>query len=175
MPAHRPSTQAKFSRSSKNTSQQHPLASKEQAKSWLQSHGYRVTQARMVMIQILLGSPTPIALTSLEKLTANLTAINFTTAYRFLKELESKALLQVHIWDNGERRFELRALASHSHVSNEHDHHHYVICNQCHASIPIPHTSSIAHLQKKIEETLGFTHLSHILEFFGTCPKCASK
>jgi Fe2+ or Zn2+ uptake regulation protein len=127
------------------------------------------------MIQIFLGTPTPIALTTLEQFASTLTAINFTTAYRFLKELESEGLLQIHIWHDGERRFELRTSTSPTHTCQEHDHHHYVICNQCHTVLPIPHTISIHKLQKKIEKELGFTSLSHILEFFGTCSKCAAK
>jgi Fur family ferric uptake transcriptional regulator len=127
------------------------------------------------MIQILLGSTIPIALGTLKTLTSKFTAINFTTAYRFLKELESKNLLQIHIWHHGERRFELRTPSPHRLTPKEHDHHHYVICKQCQTTIPIPPTTTITLLQKKIQNTLGFTHLSHILEFFGICPKCANK
>ncbi|MCS7063277.1 MAG: transcriptional repressor [Methylacidiphilales bacterium] len=158
----------------KDTHSSPVLAPKPEAIAWLQHHGYRVTQARVIMIQILLASARPITLASLEGTASSLTSINFTTAYRFLRDLESRRLLQMHVWKDGQTRYELRTGARHAGCS-EHDHHHYVICNVCQTTHPIPSTQGIEDLQRKIETELGFSSLAHVLEFFGTCRDCSSR
>jgi Fur family ferric uptake transcriptional regulator len=87
----------------------------------------------------------------------------FTTLYRCLIKLEEAGLVSRTEIGDGISRFELND-PDHLH------HHHHVICKKCQSIKPLKDCGII-----ELEATLkglGYTEVSHRLEFFGVCKAC---
>ena len=86
--------------------------------------------------------------------------IDRVTVYRSLDGFEKAGLVRRCTFGAGPARYEFQ---------DEH-HHHHVICRDCKKIISLP-DCEIAAIDKRIEK-LGFSNVSHSLEFFATCPAC---
>lgn len=90
------------------------------------------------------------------------TRIGLATVYRALGTLaEAGEADSIHAAD-GER---YRACATDTH-------HHHLICRVCTATVEIE-APQVEAWEKTLAATYGYRDLSHSLEVFGLCPKCA--
>ncbi len=128
----------------------------------LKSQGYKATPVRQAIIEILLATDTPLAIT---ELIANLSKKdlhpNKTTVYREIEFLKGLEILQEVEFGDGKKRYE---------ISNTH--HHHVICINCKTIKDVSMDSDVDILGKKIMERMGFKPVGHSLEFFGICSNC---
>jgi Fur family ferric uptake transcriptional regulator len=87
------------------------------------------------------------------------------TIYRILAKFSEAGVVTRSDFGDGVARFEL--------AHEEGRHHHHVICLVCGKAEPI--RGCDLRLQEESLRKLGFTRLSHRLEFFARCPACAAK
>ena len=134
----------------------------------LRSAKLSVTPSRLAILDLLTGSQCVWSIEQIQEalnkrsLKAGKGSSVFTTLYRCLLKLESAGLVRKTDLGDGISRFELN--------SQENHHHHHVICKKCRSIEPLDECHS-----KRIENQirkLGYTDVSHRLEFFGICKKC---
>lgn len=133
----------------------------------LKKNGYRLTNARVQILNIFLKSATPLAADEvLEKLTERNIRVNKTTVYREVDFLTEIGLLKEIHFDDRKKRYEMADL----------DHHHHLVCIRCKKVEDFAMPEDSIHLKSiednKIHKQKGFKVLSHSLEFFGLCRNC---
>jgi Fur family ferric uptake transcriptional regulator len=85
-----------------------------------------------------------------------------TTIYRCIEILQKLDLIQTVDLGDGEKRYERIEPG---------EHHHHLICTSCKASIHLDRCF-IDTMTTRIEEMYGYMVRSHVMELFGTCPRC---
>lgn len=83
------------------------------------------------------------------------------TVYRSLSAMEEISLVRRCDFGDGIYRYEF------NHVGH---HHHHIICRVCRSVRVID--LCVAETLERMAEELGYSNVSHVLEIFGTCPKC---
>lgn len=125
--------------------------------------GMKLTNQRKDLLDILLHSSAPISADEISKKSNKKTdALDLVTIYRCLKRFEELNLITRLEFGDGISRFELTTESGH--------HHHHVICRKCSRVEPLHICDLDAHI--KMVECMGYTQLTHRLEFFGICSSC---
>jgi Fur family ferric uptake transcriptional regulator len=130
----------------------------------LQAAGFRATQSRLAVAELLEKAHKPLGtLVLTEALVPK--ELDLATLYRTLKSFEEKGLIRRVAID---QRF-----ASYEWVEEEGHHHHHLVCQNCGLIEEIP-DCELESLEKSVlKETSKFAQISsHSLEFFGTCKRC---
>ena len=91
--------------------------------------------------------------------------VDWTTIYRTLLSFSEAGLVNSTLLDDGVMRYEFRCDAP----GNPH-HHHHVFCKACARIAPIE-ACEIRAIENLVAR-MGYTELSHRLEFSGICPDC---
>ncbi len=132
----------------------------------LGSKKQRVTKQRILVLDVLKKAGSPISVKEISKKVSG--KMNLSTVYRNLIELEkSKIVSRVNI-DKDMSFFEFR--------TDENDHHHHIVCNDCKKIEEVDICEIDSYLKKVLSNSKNFKNLnSHSLELFGTCKKCATK
>jgi len=129
----------------------------------LRAHDLRVTEPRKAMLAILVQEHGPF---SAEELHGKLRAkeCDVVTVYRSLQAMEEIGVLRRCDFGDGTYRYEFN--------HGEH-HHHHIICRTCRSV----HTLDlcVADSLERLARQMGYQNVSHTLEVFGTCPRCAAK
>jgi len=157
-------TQARNSKR-KFKSQQRLNSGGEGLLSTMQAYGLRQTAQRRALAHAIERIAQPFVAEDLyADLQASPRPLDLVTIYRSLHQLEALGLLQKSDFGQGPARYCLP-------VQSE-GHHHHLLCRSC---------QKISHLeicglekQQKQLAQLGFTQISHKLEFLGLCPKCSA-
>jgi Fur family ferric uptake transcriptional regulator len=128
----------------------------------LHKHGLKVTPLRLAIIEVLGKHHSPL---TAEEISSKLTDVEFdrATLFRSLKTFSETELIRGVDLGEGFMRYEI--------VCKKHDHHHHVMCTSCKKieTIPFCVPPQISnHLLK-----VGYTNLSHRMDFFGLCNKCS--
>jgi Fur family ferric uptake transcriptional regulator len=124
----------------------------------------RVTEQRKAILHALMKHHGPFNAEEIHELiTRNL--CDLATVYRCLGSLEKAALIRRCDFGDGVGRYELNATGTHHH-------HHHVICRRC-KKVEVLEDCEMPDLNK-IPKKLGYSEISHSLEFFGVCRKCKS-
>lgn len=126
----------------------------------LKKHHLKLTEPRKAILQILSKQHGPFTAEEIHKLISR-RVCDQATVYRTLTRLVQVGILRRCEFGDGSARFELAAPGTH---------HHHVICNKC-KRIEIVDNHEIEKIDK-FPRDLGFSNVSHILEFFGICPQC---
>jgi Fe2+ or Zn2+ uptake regulation protein len=87
--------------------------------------------------------------------------LDLVTIYRSLASFERVGLVRRCEFGDGMSRYEFQC---------EHEHHHHIICRSCRKTENIDRCT-IQKLEKVVNR-LGYTDVSHTLEFFGVCKSC---
>jgi Fur family ferric uptake transcriptional regulator len=129
----------------------------------LHARGLRVTEPRKAMLSILTKEHGPF---SAEELHHQLKGrgCDVVTVYRSLQAMEEIGVLRRCDFGDGTYRYEIN--------HGEH-HHHHIVCRSC-RSVEVLDQCVVGKLER-IARDMGYADLSHTLEIFGTCPKCAVK
>lgn len=89
--------------------------------------------------------------------------IGLTTVYRTLQSLADAGEIDVLRTDSGEAIY--RRCSSH--------HHHHLVCRTCGHTVEVE-GPAVERWAERIAAENGFSHVSHTVEIFGTCERCAT-
>lgn len=92
--------------------------------------------------------------------------IGLTTVYRALQAMADVGEIDVLVNQDGE--------ALYRHCGQSHGHHHHLVCRDCGLAIEIE-GPTVERWTHRIAEEHGFSDVSHTLDIFGICGKCARK
>ena len=134
----------------------------------LRAAGHRLTAIRRAMIEIFLATELPLSASEvLERLKHRDLAVNKTTVYRELEFLLKERLIREIDLLEGMKRYES--------IDFEGAHHHHLVCINCKSIRCVHMEKDLDQLERKLEKKHNFKVLSHTLEFFGLCRKCAAE
>ena len=129
----------------------------------LHTHGMRVTEPRKAMLGILTKEHGPFSAEELHhKLKGK--GCDVVTVYRSLQAMEEIGVLRRCDFGDGTYRYEIN--------HGEH-HHHHIVCRVC-RSVEVLDRCDVGKLERLAREK-GYDNISHTLEIFGVCQKCAKK
>lgn len=141
----------------------HEKESLESILTKIKNSGGRITRQRTDMIKTFLEFTAPFSAQELlDKMDVN--SIDFATIYRSLNKFKELGVLRTVDFNDGFTRFE--------YISDDHSHHHHIICTECKAVEPI-FTCTLDKLDQSFKK-MGYTQISHKLEFFGLCQSCSA-
>jgi Fur family ferric uptake transcriptional regulator len=92
--------------------------------------------------------------------------IGLTTVYRALQAMADVGEIDVLVNQDGE--------ALYRHCGQSHGHHHHLVCRDCGLAIEIE-GPTVERWTNSIAKEHGFSDVSHTLDIFGVCSKCARK
>lgn len=143
----------------------------ERALKRLKHKGYRITQPRRRVVELLARSErplTPFEIKDMLEMAGE--PVDLVSIYRILDCLDQNQLLH-RIWSSG--RVLKCDLDEESDCQHEQAHHchHSVVCRGC-GLVEEVHCPDLTPLQAKVAESAGFEIDSHYLEFSGLCPNC---
>jgi Fur family transcriptional regulator, ferric uptake regulator len=90
--------------------------------------------------------------------------VGLTTVYRTLQALADAGEIDVMRPPEGEQLFRRCSRG----------HHHHLVCRSCGATVEVE-GPAVEHWADRVAGQHGYTKISHTLELFGTCPKCAQQ
>jgi len=123
----------------------------------LRDRGYRVTEQRIEIIEVLGGVAQP---KTIQELTHLVTA-DEASVYRTIGMLEKERLVETVTLQNGDTVYAL------------HDgHHHHFVCTNCRKVVHIPCTDE--HRAPRTVRTLAHV-TGHDVTYYGICRKCPRK
>ena len=128
----------------------------------LKSKGHKNTKVRQALVEILLGTHSPLSITELlQNLSKKGLNPNKTTIYREIDFLKKQQILQEVEFGEGKKRYEIAKT-----------HHHHIVCIKCNTIKDVPMEKDLNTAEQKILNKMGFKPIGHSLEFFGLCAKC---
>jgi Fur family transcriptional regulator, ferric uptake regulator len=126
-------------------------------KTTLRKKGFRVTDPRVLLLQILEKSGCkPQTADEIRKRSK----LDKVTVYRTLESFVGAAIANRVEFGDGVTRYEI-----------SHGHHHHIVCTECGTVADVEDCLEKG-IQKTLEKKTGFTVSSHSLEFFGLCRNC---
>lgn len=128
----------------------------------LKEHGNRITEQRKTLVRAIIKFQSPFSAEDLFGVLKKKN-IDLATVYRSLTTFSDLGLLSTVDLSDGILRYE--------YISKEGHHHHHVVCTECKMIEPV--NFCVVQGQEKIIEQMGYSDVSHKLEFFGLCKKCA--
>jgi Fur family ferric uptake transcriptional regulator len=90
--------------------------------------------------------------------------VGLTTVYRTLQMLVDAGEVDTMRLPTGEQLFRRCGRA----------HHHHLVCRQCGTTVEVE-GPAVERWADKLATEHGYTEVSHTLEIFGTCPRCARR
>lgn len=135
----------------------------KEAQETLKNHGFRLTQSRKTVINVLDKAKVPLSPYEIQKLLQqDKVGLNHVTIYRVLDLLCSLNLAHRVITKGGFMKCTL---------GDKEGCHRYMICRAC-GSVAEFSDSSLCRRENAVAEKLGFYAEQHITEFTGLCAKC---
>lgn len=128
----------------------------------LRKNGNRITQQRRDIVQGILNFSSPF---STEELFNSLKkkSVDLATIYRSLATFADLGILSKVDFSDGVLRYQ--------YISDQGHHHHHIICTQCKLVEAVDLCLASNH-EAKLKK-MGYSQVSHKLEFFGVCNACA--
>lgn len=123
--------------------------------------GLKITRPRQVLIDAIGHVAAPFSAEDLFQATG----LDLVTVYRTLATLSDLGVLAKVDLGDSVLRYEIKDPTG--------SHHHHVICNSCRKVEPLD-LCQVEGLESRLGE-LGYTGLTHRLEFFGLCPDCSAQ
>ncbi|HNT30753.1 MAG TPA: Fur family transcriptional regulator [bacterium] len=128
----------------------------------LQRLGLRNTRIRRELVAIFQHADNPLAVPDIARELADRRLYpNKTTLYREVSRLARCNLISELDIGDGKKRYEMQT-----------DHHHHLVCEQCHAITCVPIANQLCQLEEELAIHHDFSISRHTLEFYGTCRKC---
>jgi len=129
----------------------------------LRAHEMRVTEPRKAMLGILTREHGPFSAEELHhKLKGK--SCDVVTVYRSLQAMEEIGVVRRCDFGDNTYRYE---------INHGDHHHHHIVCRTC-RSVQVLDLCAVGKLER-IAREMGYENITHTLEIFGTCPKCAKK
>lgn len=144
----------------------------EEALRILKSRGYRITQPRRKVLEVLSKSTTALSPYEIKDLldTAG-ERVDTVSIYRILECLEENHLIHRVLTSGKVHKCDL-SNEEHCDLEQEDHCHHNLICRSC-GAIEEVHCPGLSPLEADLAKQAGFTIEAHHLEFSGLCRKCS--
>ena len=150
----------------------------------LKQNGYRLTEPRKQVIEILALASVPLAAYEMKDLLAGKGfSTDVTSIYRIIECLEKNHLLHKTFQQGKVFRCELEdahSCDSHTHPHNHSDEslphevcHHFMLCRGC-GKIQEIHCFGLDDIAQDLQSRYGFQAESHLLQISGLCQPCQS-
>lgn len=130
----------------------------------LRDAGYKITNARRAVLQVLQASDHLTSSEILERVEAEDTSIGRASLYRTLELLTSLAIIRP--------TFVNQTTPSYVLMSQE-GHHSHIICTNCDQVIELEECD-VDKMMQEIETRHGMRLTGHLVEFYGICSTCAA-
>jgi Fur family transcriptional regulator, ferric uptake regulator len=127
--------------------------------------GLRQTKSLVALLKTLVENQKPTTLAELIESPRLHSLCDKVTVYRLLQRLSEKGLV---------RRLGLHERSAYFSLLIPGSHQDYLICTSCNDIQAIKAPCPVHALEKELADKTGYRGLYHELEFFGTCPLCAS-
>lgn len=132
----------------------------------LKSAGYRLTQARLTVLDVLEAEHGHITSADvLEKVERINPAIGRASVFRTLELFTQLGII---------RPTYINTSLTPTYVMMHGGHHHHVICTECKRFFEFDDCGLEA-LTRNLQDTLGFQISGHLLEFYGVCATCQNQ
>ncbi len=133
----------------------------KQALAMLQQARHRVTQPRIAILKALIEADGPIRIEDIHR-KVEAQNCDLATIYRCIAAFEKIGIVRRCFFPDGSSLFEFV-------VGGEH--HHHIICTSC-QKVETLDVCVVAGLERLVNDR-GYSNVSHMLEFFGTCESCS--
>jgi Fur family ferric uptake transcriptional regulator len=141
----------------------HPSYTLEQLYDVLKQNQLKLTPPRKTILEGLLKNHGPFSAEDIHSKFAK-KSFDLATVYRNLISLEEAKIIRRCEFGDGIARYEL--------VGPEADHHHHhLVCKDC-KKVEVIDLCEMEETINRLAKKKGYKQVSHILEFFGTCPNC---
>ncbi len=139
----------------------------DKARLSFEASSFRLTEPRKALLELILSAEGPFSVPKLLKSAKPGDKIQFdpVTVYRNLPVFEELKIIEKCDFSGDTTFYEVILDHKHDH------HHHHVVCKECRRVDPLDFC--IVQAQVTVLEKLGYTGLSHKLEFLGVCPQCS--
>lgn len=128
----------------------------------LRRSGYRVTQARRVLIEVLAQAPGHMTAPELvEAVGMQAPGVGRASVYRNLELFTRVGLVQSSTLGGAAATYMLTPTK----------HHHHVVCIDCHKTVEFDECV-LRELEARLGEQMGFQFEGHLVELYGRCPDC---
>lgn len=130
----------------------------------LQEHGYRLTEARRTVVEIIASSPralTPLEVYQIAK--KHHPSLGLVSVYRTLEMLNELNLVQRVHQDNG----------CNAYLPGAEGHQHLLICERC-GRAEYFQGDNLEGLFAQLAQQYGYHIHGHWLQIYGLCPQCRS-
>ncbi|MEX2382071.1 MAG: Fur family transcriptional regulator [Opitutales bacterium] len=129
----------------------------------LRDNGHRITRSRIQILRAFVRQEGPAKIEEIHSRMGTETC-DLATVYRFVAALEELELV---------RRCFLRDGTSLYEFGLRERHQHHIICTQCQKVEAFD--ACFADVLEPLVRERGYSRISHVLEFFGICPRCSEK
>lgn len=127
----------------------------------LRESGFRITGPRQALLDVLLEATLPLKIEELHHRMGN-AHCDLATIYRCLATFQELGIVRRCYLHDGTSLFEI------NHPDRHHSHH--IICKVCDKIRPFD--VCVAEGLEPLVRKLGYTDVSHLMEFFGVCEEC---
>lgn len=152
------------------TQSNHPLAAVDSpvapesaidaARSRIRTAGMRITKPRIAIIEALQRHEGPISIERIHQ-EMGVEVCDLVTVYRCLAAFEQLGMVRRSYLHNGTCLYELTLQSPR---------HYHIICKACGATDRVDYFP-VEGMERLLQER-GYAEVSHVVEFFGVCPKC---
>lgn len=128
---------------------------------------FRLTRPRRVLLEAILAQKGPFSAPSLEKLLSRSEkglGCDPVTIYRTLPVFEELGIIERCDFSDDVTQYEVS-------LNHKGHHHHHIVCNSCKTVVPLDFC--VVDGQEQLLRKMGYTDLTHRLEFAGKCPDCS--
>lgn len=135
----------------------------------IKASSFRLTKPRRLLLETILRQKGPFSVPQLEKQLSQSnrkTKIDPVTIYRTLPVFEELKIIERCDFSDDMAHYEIAL-----HREDDH-HHHHIVCKLCNKIEELDFC--ILEKQEQLLKKLGYTSLTHRLEFSAICPSCSS-
>lgn len=133
----------------------------------LRKRGMRITKNRESILRVMLSTTSPLSLEQIQVKAREFgEAPDYTTVFRTMLQLEEMGIAQ--------RANISQSCAFYELVDPDH-HVDHIVCTACGIVTAIADECPVEKAEKEIAKKYGYGDVTHVLEFYGTCPDCVQK
>jgi Fur family ferric uptake transcriptional regulator len=133
----------------------------DEARARIRLAGLRITKPRLALIDALQRHPGPVSIERIHQ-EAGVGQCDLVTVYRCLAAFEQLGMVRRSYLHNGTCLYEL--------TLGQAAHPYHIVCKACGATEPVDY-APVNGIEQVLQER-GYTQVSHVVEFFGVCPRC---
>jgi Fur family transcriptional regulator, ferric uptake regulator len=126
----------------------------------IRTAGMRVTKPRVALVETLLKLDGPVSIERIHQ-QVGIKSCDLVTIYRCLAAFENLGLVRRSYLHNGTCLYEQTLGTAR---------HYHIVCKACGKTDKVDYTLAEG-VEQKLQER-GYANISHVVEFFGTCPAC---